>query len=236
MEIYAECPIISTGMTPEQLAGEKGISGENLWNAGQKFNLFDVVTGDEPALRTEVRMFFDRGLNALCLRFYGEDDGYIATMNERDDSIFQEDVFELFITSEPFAAETLSERPYVYYEFETSPTDVKFDAIIRYNASGHIDGETSWNLTEWRSFSRYRVGDNSDENTKGKLISVWVLPVDGWLKTPEPGDVVYMNLYRIDRGSHRRYGQTRDEYSAWRPTGKYSFHRPEAFGGVRFKA
>ena len=47
---------------------------------------------------------------------------------------------------------------------------------------------------------------------------------------PKAGDVWRMNLYRIDRGRT----EAEDEYTAWSPTQKIDYHRPQHFGSLRF--
>ena len=47
---------------------------------------------------------------------------------------------------------------------------------------------------------------------------------------PKVGDVWRMNLYRIDRGKT----EAEDEYTAWSPTRKIDYHRPQHFGSLRF--
>ena len=39
-----------------------------------------------------------------------------------------------------------------------------------------------------------------------------------------------MNLYRIDRGQT----EAEDEYTAWSPTQKIDYHRPQHFGALQF--
>ena len=47
---------------------------------------------------------------------------------------------------------------------------------------------------------------------------------------PKEGDEWKLNLYRIERGKTKK----EDEYSAWSPTRKIDYHRPQHFGVLRF--
>ncbi len=70
--------------------------------------LTDAVDGDTPRLTTAVRVGARGG--ALLVRFDGRDRGVVATLTKRDDPLWKEDVFEVFLSP--------GNRPAIYYEFE----------------------------------------------------------------------------------------------------------------------
>ena len=82
--------------------------------------LRDAVTGRKPRLRTAVRVAFRDG--SLVVRFDGRDDGTVATLTRRDEPLWTEDVFEVFLTP--------ADPPALYFEFEVNPLGTVFDARV----------------------------------------------------------------------------------------------------------
>ncbi len=168
--------------------------------------LRDAVTGGVPRLSTSLRVGFRDG--ALLVRFDGRDEGVVATLTGRDDPLWKEDVFEVFLSP--------NEPPTVYYEFEVNPLAARFDAQIE---SGEMRRETmrvdvSWNCPGYGARVRRAPGKWS------ALLRIPLAP----MALPVP-TVWRANFYRIDRGA-------RDEYSAWSPTfaAPADFHVPGRFG------
>lgn len=187
---------------------------DSVWNETQTIKLAETVTGSRPRMTTEVRMF--RGESALFVRFECEDDHTLATYDNHDDPLYDEDVVELFLRG--------TDRPEEYLEFEASPRNIKFDARILNRRPAAIEVGTEWHAAGWQS----TVTGSVEE---GGLTYVWALPFDDLgFGTPQPGDRWYMNCYRIDRGEDA----AQDEYSAWSPTGAIDFHVPSCFGTLLF--
>lgn len=169
-------------------------------------SLRDAATGGVPRLTTSLRVGFRDG--ALLVRFDGRDEGVVATLTGRDDPLWKEDVFEVFLSP--------SEPPTVYYEFEVSPLAARFDARVE---SSDMRRETmrvdvSWNCPGYGARVRKAPGKWS------ALLRIPLAP----MAFPVPTDW-RANFYRIDRG-------TIDEYSAWCPTfaDPPDFHLPGRFG------
>ena len=170
--------------------------------------LRDAITGAPPRLRTSVRVGTRDG--ALLVRFDGRDDGTVATLAGRDDPLWTEDVFEVFLT--PF------DPPTVYFEFEINPLGALFDARVE---SPDLDRRTmradpSWNLRGLSGRSRARPG---------RWSAVLEIPLEPLLEGSPPSAPWRANFFRVDRGNS-------DEFSAWSPTGKdpADFHAPSLFG------
>jgi len=145
----------------------------------------------------------------LLARFDGRDDGVVATLSRRDEPLWKEDVFEVFLAPP-------GRRPDVYFEFEVNPLGALFDARIE---SPELRRETmrvdvTWNCAGYRAKVRTRPGRWS------ATLSIPLAPLGG-----EASGQWRANFFRIDRGDT-------DEYSAWSPTGADppDFHRPESFG------
>ncbi len=169
--------------------------------------LSDAVTGREPRLGTSVRVGFRAG--ALLVRFDGRDAGVVATYTRRDEPLWKEDVFEVFLSPE--------ESPSVYYEFEVNPKGALFDARVASpeGKRATMTADVSWNCPGFGARVRVRPDRWSAVVTiplapmaSGKDVRLW-----------------NANFFRIDRGST-------DEYTAWQPTfaDPPDFHVPDRFG------
>ena len=176
-------------------------------------SLLDARTGAKPRLSTSVRV----GLRArtLCVRFDGRDAGVVATHTARDAPLWQEDVFEIFLSPR--------ERPTVYFEFEVNPLGALFDARID---SPDLRRESMRTAADWDCPGfEARVTRRSD-----RWSATVRVPLDPLLEGPPP-DVWRANFYRIDWGG----ADGSDEFSAWSPTlaDPPDFHKPERFGLLR---
>ncbi len=174
------------------------------------FFLRDAQTGEPPRLRTALRVGYRGG--RLMVRFDGRDEGVVATLTHRDDPLWKEDVFEVFLSP--------NEPPTTYYEFEVNPLGALFDARIE---SPDLRRETMRVETTWNcpGFTARVV---RAKNRWSALLKIPLRPMD-----PGPRTQIWRaNFYRIDRGE-------KAEYSAWSPPGssRPDFHVPERFGVLR---
>lgn len=168
-----------------------------------------VEDGAPPRLSTAVRVGLRDG--HLLVRFDGRDRGVVATLTRRDDPLWKEDVFEVFVSPEESAT--------VYYEFEVNPLGALFDARVE-SPEGRREtmrADVSWNCPGLSAHVERRPRRWS------ALLRIPLVPM-----APDPPSVWRANFYRIDRGSP-------DEHSAWSPTGADppDFHRPDRFGFLR---
>jgi hypothetical protein len=162
--------------------------------------------GSPPRLGTAVRVGARGG--ALLVRFDGRDRGVVATLTRRDDPLWKEDVFEVFLSPD--------DPPAAYYEFEVNPLGALFDARVE-SPDGHRETmrvDVSWNCPGLSARVRRR---------KGLWSAVLRIPLAPM--APDGARAWRANFYRIDRGEP-------DEYSAWSPTmaDPPDFHRPAKFG------
>ena len=176
-------------------------------------SLSDARTGARPRLSTTFRVGL-RG-RTLCVRFDGRDAGVVATHTARDAPLWQEDVFEIFLSPR--------ERPTVYFEFEVNPLGALFDARID---SPELRRESMRTAQEWDC-----PGFEARVTRRGDRWSAMLrVPLDPLLEGPPP-EIWRANFYRIDRGG----ADGLDEFSAWSPTlaDPPDFHVPERFGELR---
>lgn len=166
--------------------------------------------GSPPRLKTSVRLGLREG--ALLVRFDGRDQGVVATLTRRDDPLWKEDVFEVFLSP--------SDPPTVYYEFEVNPLGARFDARIE---SPDLKRETMRTDVSWNCAGFSARVSRADRKWSA-LLRIPLAPLVG----PEPPALWRANFYRIDRGPN-------DEYSAWSPTFRQppDFHEATRFGILR---
>ena len=172
--------------------------------------LSDARTGAPPLLKTAVRVGL-RG-RILCVRFDGRDAGVVASYRERDEPLWKEDVFELFLAP--------LDPPAAYFEFEVNPLGTLFDARI-HSPDGRrasMQTETTWDCRGFEAKVSRR---------EGRWSASLRIPLDSLAADPFPLQW-RANFYRIDRGEV-------DEYSAWSPTlaDPVDFHVPERFGVLK---
>jgi hypothetical protein len=174
--------------------------------------LRDAVTGQPPRLSTGVRV----GLRAgrLLVRFDGRDDGVVATHTRRDAPLWEEDVFEVFLSA--------TSPPTVYYEFEVNPRGAVFDARV-VSPSGDR-ASMSVDASFQAAGLTARAGTRS-----GSWWALLAIPLAAL--GASRATRLAANFFRIDRGP-------RDEYSAWSPTfaDPPDFHVPARFGTLRLPA
>jgi hypothetical protein len=169
-------------------------------------HLKNSADGSPARLATAVRLGARQG--ALLVRFDGRDRGVVATLTGRDDPLWTEDVFEVFLSPD--------DPPVVYYEFEVNPLGALFDARVE-SPDGRretMNADVSWNCQGFSARVRRREGLWS------AVLKIPLAPM-----SPAGALAWRANFYRIDRGEP-------DEYSAWSPTGADppDFHRPDKFG------
>ena len=171
-----------------------------------------AANGAAPRLPTALRVAQRDG--KLLVRFDGRDDGVVATLTRRDDPLWTEDVFEVFLSPEPESG--------VYYEFEANPLGALFDARVE-SPEGRRETmrvDASWDCPGYSARVRRRTGLWS------ALLTLPLAPLAG----REPPRLWRANFYRVDRA--KRTAPAEDEYSAWSPVlcDPPDFHRPARFG------
>jgi hypothetical protein len=195
------------GMVPELIL-TSGLS--------QTLVLSRVQDGRPARWKTQVEV--GRVGSSLMVRFHCHDEDIWATMTERDQPLWDEEVIEVFLA--PGQAD-----PTLYYEFEVNPLGTLWDGKVtspnlrREGMASHPE----WDCTglTWSAWT-----DESQQSWGGELL----IPLNE-LSGPVIPPVWRMNLYRIERP---QAGGT--EYQAWSPTlvAPVDFHVPSRFGLIRF--
>ncbi|MBO9604624.1 MAG: carbohydrate-binding family 9-like protein [Paenibacillaceae bacterium] len=183
---------------------------ETVWSQLEPLQLADVVTGGEVAEPTSVRACWDDA--NVYVRFDCRDGYAVSPYTKRDEPLYDHDVVEVFIDE---AGEGTR-----YLEFEISPFNVLFDAIID-NNNGALTIGLEWDAEGWQTSVR--------EDGEGNRIYELAFPHGTFTRKPAEGVQWRVNFYRIDEepGGKRHY-------QAWSPTGIERFHVPARFGTLTF--
>ncbi len=193
---------------------EPGHVLEIPWEDLPTSSLFvDAVTGGPASLETTVQAAWDD--EYLYLRFTCKDGEVLATMTNRDDPLYNEEVVEAFVAPED---------THHYYEFNLSPRNVVFDSEIRHDGTRH-HGNPAWDCP---GLIHRVVRKESDGGAFGNWEGLLAIPFACLGFVPERGKLLRANFYRIKRTPG-------EEYMAWSPTGHNPayFHVPESFGELK---
>lgn len=182
-----------------------------VWEKAPRGQLAEVESGREPFLATEFRILRDDAQQALFLRFQAQDDAVLSTYKMHQETLYTQDVFELFIAD--------GNDLFHYKEIEVSPYDLHFTGKIAYEAEDKINLDMGWYIPGFETFTRF-------DPKALQTASVWRLPYAAFDRLPKGGDSWRFNVFRID---HSVRGE---ELQAWQPTGKRNFHVPEKFGAL----
>jgi hypothetical protein len=186
---------------------------EVRWEEIGSIPLSDTVTGEQARLRSTVKIC--RTDSYIHVRFECADDHIVATYENRDDPIYKEDAVEIFIDE--------SGKGRFYKEFELSPRNVVFDALIDKEEGQTQKVDASWNLDGLLTQVTWPE--------EGKAVYDLALPIAAFDTSPAPGMTWRINFYRIDEDPA---GQR--HYWAWSPTGaRRNFHVPAKFGTLVFE-
>ncbi|MDR1599426.1 MAG: carbohydrate-binding family 9-like protein [Oscillospiraceae bacterium] len=208
-----QCPPIATHggqPTPEQ------------WDALPAYPLRLTRTGAQPRYSTIVQTAYDPTARLWFIRFDGEDPSWVSDYTSHDETIWTQDVFEVFYDDTGSITADLS-SVLEYKELESSPRNVRFDANIVFTPPDRYRTDTSWDI-DWNSLTAY-------DGASKRLSSVWMIPFASLSLTPAPNVRMPINFYRIDRGPEHESGA---EFTAWSPTLNGSFHTPRRFGTIEF--
>lgn len=197
-----------------------GILDDPVWANAKPVELVQSFDGRKPALKTLARMLFDD--KNLYVSFDCEDPDVWGTLKNRDESIYNEEVVEIFLDADANGR--------TYNELEVSPNNTIFDAYFPARRQGM---DLSWD-SGMRSAVKVRgtVNDNRDRD-EGWSVEM-VIPF-ATLSTlphtpPQHGDRWRFNLYRLE---HLNRSQV--EGQAFSPLFLGDFHNLPRFGWLVFE-
>ena len=210
-----------------KLSGSVMIDGElqeQLWKQAAIIPGFRPNDGNANSdSATELRLWYND--DALFLGWRCHDQSILATMTNRDDRLWNQDVVEFFITPGELGR---------YFEFQWSPLGTVFDAVVtnRCDESGNSSGyqfEPTFNAVGLKSAVKITRPSSAPGDLTTWNVEAMVPFADLNQTTPKPGDVWRGNFFRIDHGTNQPA-----EASSWSPTRSPQFHHPNRFGSIVF--
>lgn len=196
-----------------------GVLDEPSWKAAKSTGAFRANDGSGAATsRVEAKMLWDD--SNLYFAFECDDTDLAGTMTQRDEHLWEEEVVEVFIDPDG------DEKNYL--ELEVNPLGTFLDLFVL-TPVVPIPYE-SYNIrAQWAVMVDGTVQNSSDRD-RGWRVELAVPLRDAVTapnSPPKDGDKWRLNLYRIER-------KPKEQYIAWSPTLKPSFHTPSRFGEVTF--
>jgi len=180
------------------------------WDGCVRLSLVDCATGRRPKWGTELRLgWTDDMFHGL---FTCQDPNPWATKTKRDDSLWEEEVVEIFV--DPFG-DSIS-----YFEININPLNAVADLFIRRIRTG-LRKNFAWRCEGLATAC-------------GTLAYGWVAAFQIPFRAlgdchPTRSPVWRANFARIERPK-----EGKQELTAWSPSFVESFHLPERFGTLHF--
>jgi hypothetical protein len=213
---------------PGYRAARTSASAESLlavdgagWQAAER-----IQWGPE-RYRTDFRALWSEA--GLFVRFDATDPDPWHTLSRRDERLWEEEVVELFL--QPAGA------PGAYAEVEINPANVACDLWI--SGPPQLSGK-AWDYAGLES----RVHERRDPAGRvAGWTAIAFLPWSGLAASPagksltlppRSGDRWRFNVFRIERPGGKDHPERDALFLAWSPTGKPTFHVPDAFRELTF--
>jgi len=203
---------------------------EWAWQGTPQAGLFQNIpptTGWTPT--TIALMLWDD--QYLYIGFLCEDHNLYATLLNHDDSLWTQDVVEVFIMHQDSTEGH-------YLEWEVSPLGTTFDTYVTHPSPG-LRSILSW-TSGFDAAATYAGTLNPPTGAYGNWIVEMAIPwadcYDDPFTHPADGETLRMNLYRIDYDTPPTLGGTglNATLLAFSPTLCGAFHTPDRFGEVTF--
>lgn len=220
-----------------------------FWKVGEWITDFHDIEGDSlprPWKETRVKLLWDE--EALYIAAELKDDTIWATVDKRDEVIFVDNDFEVFL-----APQDTSHR---YYELEMNANNAVWDLMMEKPMRDLVRRIIGWDIHGLESAVKIdgRLNDPSADNRAWTIelkipwFSLRECGIDECYPiklAPETGDVWRMNFSRVEydvdvidnkyvkrRGAD---GRTLPEHNwVWAPTGVIDIHMPEMWGYLVF--
>lgn len=212
-----------------------GFLDERSWQHAQPMILVLREDGGAPQHATTAKAVWDQ--SALYVAFQCDDPEMWATMKERDDRLWEQEVVEVFLdpngNGDP------------YFEFEVNPLNVVVDLRLMCSLREKgmpLERVVAWDCRGMQTSVRAK-GPVSTWQTEQHPGGEWAvemsIPFDA-LDTlphcpPQDGDAWKANFYRIDRPA--RLAKEEHEFVCWSPIiSSKSFHTLDRFGTLTFSS
>ncbi len=204
-----------------------GVLNEAAWQNVPDFELSPVIQPENVSQPTRAKVRWDR--DNLYVAFVAEDKDIWATMKQRDQWLWEEEVVEVFVDHDGDGRD--------YKEFEVNPLNTVVDLNIAQVNHGDLDKALAWNSAGWKTAVRVEGTTENREDVDRRWVCEMALPLKDLAPAdaqPRPGTVWRVNLYRIDRPNKQDPKQD-VAFSAWSAVSK-GYHEPQRFGFLTFAA
>jgi len=200
-----------------------GTLGDPIWKQAEVIALVRNQDGAAARFETTVRLLWDEA--CLYVGFACEDTQIYATMTERDASLWEEEVVELFVDA--------NSDGIGYVEIEVSPLNTVLDLYVLNRPPLPFRGMFDWDSVGMRTEVQVDGDPHDPDSTDWGWQVEMAIPWGDFCTAPHqpplPGDVWRVNLYRIDQLEGQQ------ELYAWSPTLCETFHVPARFGELIFE-
>ena len=223
-----------------------GALTEPIWELTEWTDTFTDISGSSyktPRLSTKVKMLWDH--NNLYIAAELEEPHLWGTITERDNVIFKDNDFEVFIDPDG--------DNHHYYELEINVLNTIWDLLL---TKPYRDGGAAIDNFDFKDLmtavATYGTVDNPDDNDEKWTIEI-AIPwhnFEVWnpkrrTKNPEDGEQWRINFSRVQwELDPTQYSYTKkldfrrnplaENNWAWSPQGVIQMHQPETWGYVQF--
>ncbi|NNC20339.1 carbohydrate-binding family 9-like protein [Corallococcus exiguus] len=197
-----------------------GALDDEAWKGAKPVTLAGSFDGRPVRLRTQARMVYDDA--NLYVAFDVEDPDIWGTMRNRDDSIYEQEVVEVFLDANADGR--------TYNELQVSPHNVIFDAYFPARRQGM---DRSWDSGMKTAVKVRGTLDDASDRDEGWTVEM-AIPFNRLAEVPhippQPGERWRFNLYRLEHHDRRQV-----EGQAFSPLFIGDFHALPRFGWLVFQ-
>lgn len=197
-----------------------GALDDEAWKGATPVRLVGSFDGRPGALRTDARLVHDD--THLYVAFDVEDPDLWGTLRERDASIYEQEVVEIFLDANADGR--------TYNELQVSPHNVIFDAYFPARRQGM---DLSWDSGMKTAVKVRGTLDDPSDRDEGWTVEM-AIPFNKLAEVPhlppQKGDRWRFNLYRLEHHDRRQV-----EGQAFSPLFVGDFHALPRFGWLTFE-
>jgi hypothetical protein len=211
---------------------------DEVWRSVAWTNTFRDIEGDAkplPYYATRAKMLWDD--NYLYIAAYMEDKHLWANLTERDQIIYADNDFEVFIDP--------ANTGHNYYEYEVNAFNTMFDLFLTkpYRSGAHV--LISWDSKGLRHAVEMKgTLNNPADEDEGWTVEI-AIPFEDISHVPKDGDIWRLGFSRVEWDTHvvdGKYVKQTDDNGkllpernwVWSPTGAINMHMPERWGYLQF--
>jgi hypothetical protein len=216
-----------------------GKMDDAAWQKAPWSDNFVDIEGDKkpaPRFKTRVKMLWDDHYFYIGANL--EEPQVWATIAKRDDVIFHDNDFEVFVDP--------NGDNFEYGEFEINALNTGWDLFLPkpYKDGGHADD--SWNIEGIKTaiFVNGTLNNpaNTDSGWSVELAMPWASleRISHTKQPPENGQQWRINFSRVEwttnivDGTYKKVEGKSEDNWVWSPQGVINMHRPESWGYVQF--